>query len=40
MDEKINLLYNETKLLKQNNLNSFDEKLKIMNNKLIKYLLV
>ena len=36
MDEKINLLYNEIKLLKQNNINSFDEKLKIMNNNIDK----
>ena len=34
MDEKINILFNEIKLLKQNNKNSFDKKIKIMNNKI------
>ena len=34
IDEKINFLFNEIKLLKQNNASSFDQKINIMNNKI------
>jgi len=36
MDEKINYLFNEIRLLKQKNANSFDEKIKVLNNKIDK----